>query len=66
MSQKISNQPICSQCTLYLPSENVFRGYRKGALGTNGLRKNKSCPVQSFTIRNTKTIMEKEEETDSY
>ena len=37
--------PICSQCTLSLPPENIrkpwfsgiFKGQRKGALGTNGL-----------------------------
>ena len=45
---KLFHQPICSQCTLSLPSENirkpqgfsdVFRGQTKGALGTNSLVK---------------------------
>ena len=45
---KLFHQPICSQCTLSLPSENirkpqgfsdVFRGQTNGALGTNSLVK---------------------------
>ena len=45
---KLFHQPICSQCTLSLPSENirkpqgfsdVFRGQTNGALRTNSLVK---------------------------
>ena len=45
--EKKKDIPICSQCTLSLPPENirkplrfsnVFRGYRKGALGNKWVK----------------------------
>ena len=42
--------PICPLCNPFLPQENIrkpyaFRGYRNGALGTNGL-----CHAESIFV----------------
>ena len=63
--EQINNpKPIYSQCTLFLPPENirkpqfsdVFRGQRNGALGKNGLRQHQHYHVL-FQLSNERKLL---------